>query len=109
MAAFEPLQQQQGAAACSSSCPHRVTQWQHADCCRYGLRVLCSAIFLLIVCVSEQILLSSDDVSYKIRPIAGYADLMDANELLVKGSTVLELPLVCSVCSGFIVVLAYCR
>lgn len=38
---------------------------------------------------SPQVLLSSDHVSYKIRPIAGYSDLVDANlELIVKSDTV---------------------
>jgi hypothetical protein len=44
---------------------------------------------LVLISLYVQALLSSDDVKYKIRPVAGYGDLIDANnELIVRSSTV---------------------
>ena len=66
-------------------------------CCRRYFCAFWSILLLPMICchdvvvtflrgLESQCLLSSDHVSYKIRPIAGYSDLVDANEELIVGN-----------------------
>ncbi len=89
------------AASCDAIAACRILTVRPANrrWCAGDVGVACGVLTLLARwlarVLSLQSLFFSDNISYKIRPVAGYSDIVDANEDLIKDSESVRVAGVC--------------